>query len=145
MAVLRMDNLGIVVEDMPAAIAFFLEFGLSLEGEMDISESWAGQVVGLDGMRSQIAMLATPDGHGRIELAKYHHPESVKRESPIEVNTQGLHRAMFAVDDLEDTLNRLKPHGGELIGEVVNYNDVYLLCYIRGPEGIVIGLAEPLT
>lgn len=145
MAVLRMDNLGIVVEDMPAAIAFFLELGLSLEGEMDISESWAGQVVGLDGMRSQIAMLATPDGHGRIELAKYHHPESVKRESQIEVNTQGLHRAMFAVDDLEDTLNRLKPHGGELIGEVVNYGDVYLLCYIRGPEGIVIGLAEPLT
>lgn len=145
MAVQRMDNVGIVVEDMAAAIAFFEALGLELEGEADIEGAWAGRVVGLEGMRSQIAMLKTPDGHSRLELAKYHEPAAIKQIAPIAVNTQGLHRVMFAVDDLDDTLNKLKPHGGELIGEVSNYEDIYLLCYIRGPEQIVIGLAQPLT
>lgn len=145
MAVQRMDNVGIVVEDLPGAIAFFTELGLELEGEAEIYGEWAARVVGLPDMRSAIAMMRTPDGHGKVELVEYRQPEMIKVGSPIAVNAQGFHRIMFAVDDLEDTLCRLKGHGAELVGEVSNYEDLYLLCYVRGPEGIVIALAQQLT
>lgn len=143
MAVKRMDNVAVVVDDLTAAIAFYEELGLELEDRMQIEGSWADLVVGLDDIRSEIVMMRTPDGHGRIELTKYHKPDGIKTE-PIAVNTIGLHRIMFAVDDLEDVLVRLRPHGATLIGEVVNYNDVFLLCYVRGPGGIVIGLAQEI-
>lgn len=140
-----MDNVGIVVEDLDAAIAFFTELGMELEGRMPIEERWAGTVVGLDDMRSEIAMLRVPEGSGRIELAKYHAPRAVTPEPAVApANTLGLHRVMFAVDDIEDTLARLRPHGAELVGEVARYEDSYLLCYLRGPSGIIVGLAEQL-
>lgn len=140
-----MDNVGIVVEDLDAAIAFFTELGMELEGRMPIEERWAGTAVGLDDMRSEIAMMRVPDGPGRIELAKYHAPRAVTPESAVApANTVGLHRVMFAVDDIEDTLARLRPYGAELVGEVARYEDSYLLCYLRGPSGIIVGLAEQL-
>ncbi|MFF2073203.1 VOC family protein [Kitasatospora sp. NPDC058162] len=145
MAVQRMDNVGIVIEDLDAAIAFFTELGMELEGRMPIEERWAGTVAGLDDMRSEIAMLRVPEGPGRIELAKYHAPRAVTPEPAVApANTLGLHRVMFAVDDIEDTLARLRPHGAELVGEVARYEDSYLLCYLRGPSGIIVGLAEQL-
>ena len=144
MTVLRMDNVGIVVEDLDAAVAFFVELGLELEGRMPVEDEWAGRVVGLDGARSEIAMVRTPDGNGKLELMRYRHPAAVGAGQPSPVNTLGLHRLMFTVDDIEDALARLRPHGAELIGEVVRFEDMFLLCYIRGPEGIVIGLAEQL-
>jgi catechol 2,3-dioxygenase-like lactoylglutathione lyase family enzyme len=145
MTVLRMDNVGVVVEDLDAAVAFFVELGLELEGRTTIEEDWAGRVVGLAGARSEVAMMRTPDGVGKLELMRYRHPAAVGAGQPSPVNTLGLHRLMFAVDDLEDVLARLRPHGAELVGEVVRYADMFLLCYIRGPEGIVIGLAEQLS
>lgn len=146
MTIQRMDNVGIVVDDLAAAIAFFTELGMELEGEAKIEGSWADRTVGLDGVRSDIAMMRTPDGHGRLELAEYHAPTAVRvvpdRPPP---NTLGLHRVMFAVDDVDDTLARLRAHGAELLGEVARYEDSYRLCYLRGPAGIIVALAEEIS
>jgi catechol 2,3-dioxygenase-like lactoylglutathione lyase family enzyme len=141
-----MDNVGIVVDDLDAAIAFFTELGMELEGRAPIEGRWAESVVGLGGMRSEIAMMRIPDAPGRIELAKYHAPEAITPTPEITpANTLGLHRVMFAVDDIGDTLARLRPHGAELVGEVARYEDSYLLCYLRGPGGIILALAEQLS
>jgi catechol 2,3-dioxygenase-like lactoylglutathione lyase family enzyme len=141
----RMDNVGIVVEDLDAAVAFFGELGMELEGRAHIEGSWADRTVGLDGVRSEIAMMRTPDGRGRLELAAYHAPPAIRAEpaSPPP-NTLGLHRVMFAVDDIDDTVARLGAHGAELLGEVAQYEQSYRLCYLRGPSGIVLALAEEL-
>ena len=146
MTVLRMDNVLIVVEDLKAAIAFFTELGLELEGESTVEGEWVDRIVGLEGVRSDIATMRTPDGHGRIELDKFHTPPAISNEPRnAPVNTLGIRRIMFAVDDIETVLARLQAHGAELIGEVVQYEDQYRLGYVRGPEGIVVGLAEQLT
>ncbi|WJV50904.1 VOC family protein [Streptomyces flavofungini] len=145
MAIQRMDNVGIVVEDLDAAIAFFVELGMELEGRAVAEGPFADQCTGLDGVRCDIAMVRTPDGHGRLELAKYLSPEAISagpRDKPHHI--LGTHRVMFAVDDLKDTVARLRPHGGELLGEIARFEDSYLLCYVRGPEGIIVGLAEQL-
>ncbi|MFE6225529.1 VOC family protein [Streptomyces sp. NPDC057854] len=143
MALQRMDNVGIVVEDLDAAVAFFTELGMEVEGRMPIEGLFADRTVGLDGVRSEIAMMRTPDGHGRLELAQYHAPAAIRAGSDAPPpNTVGLHRVMFAVDDLDDTLARLRPHGAELLGHVATYEDVYRLCYLRGPSGIIVALAE---
>lgn len=144
MTVKRMDNVGIVVESLDVAIAFFAELGLRLEGRMLIEGDWAGRVTGLRGQRVEIAMLVTPDGHSRIELSRFLEPPIVDDHRAAPVNALGYLRVMFAVDDLDETLARLRPHGAQLVDEVVQYKDVYRLCYIRGPEGILIGLAEEL-
>ena len=141
-----MDNVGIVVDDLDAAVGFFTELGMELEGRMLIEADWAGTVVGLDDMRSEIAMMRIPDVPGRLELTKYHTPEAVISEPEIApANTLGLHRVMFAVDDIEDTLGRLRPHGAELVGKVTRFEDSFLLCYLRGPSGIIVALAEQLS
>ncbi|WP_194915567.1 VOC family protein [Catenulispora rubra] len=142
MTIQRMDNVGIVVEDLDAAIAFFTELGMELENRMRIDQSWAGRVVGLDDMRSEIAMMVIPDVPGKLELVRYHNPEAIVPEPSVAPsNTLGLHRVMFAVDDIDDTITRLRRHGGELVGEVMRETN-FLLCYFRGPSGIIIGLAE---
>ena len=135
MTIQRMDNVGIVVDDLEAAIAFFVELGMELEAKAQIEGRWADRTVGLDGVRSDIAMMRTPDGHSKLELTKYHTPAAVGAgsENPPP-NTLGLHRVMFAVDDIDDTVARLRTHGAELVGEVVQYEDSYRLCYIRGPR-----------
>jgi catechol 2,3-dioxygenase-like lactoylglutathione lyase family enzyme len=145
MAIQRMDNVAIVVDDLDAAVAFFTELGMELEGKGQIEGIFADQTVGLDGVRSEIAMMRTPDGHGRLELTKYHAPaaSSAEPENPPP-NTLGLHRVMFAVDDIDDTVARLRPHGAELLGELAQYQDSYRLCYLRGPAGIIVALAEQL-
>ena len=140
-----MDNVGIVVNDLKAAIAFFVELGLELEGETTVEGRWVDRVVGLDGVRSDIAMLRTPDGHSRLELSKFHTPPATTAEPNAPVNTLGMGRIMFAVDDIEDVLARLRARGAELVGEVVQYEDGYRLCYVRGPEGIIVALSEPLS
>ena len=146
MAVQRMDNVGIVVEDLKAAIAFFVELGLTVEGEMTVEGPWVDGCVGLDGVQSDIAMMRTPDGHGRLELASYRRPRAGRTEPKNPpANTLGLHRIMFAVDDIDDTIARLRKHGAEVLDEVVQYQDVYRLCYLRGPEGIILALAQQLT
>ncbi|RKE17419.1 VOC family protein [Streptomyces sp. TLI_171] len=138
-----MDNVGIVVDDLAAAVAFFTALGLELEGEAEIEGVWADRTVGLDGLRSAIAMMRTPDGHGRLELTKYHTPAAITPGPPDPApNTLGLHRVMFAVDDLDDTLARLRPHGAELLGEVARYENAYRLCHLRGPAGTILALAE---
>jgi catechol 2,3-dioxygenase-like lactoylglutathione lyase family enzyme len=146
MTIQRMDNVGIVVDDLEAAIAFFGELGMELEGKAQIEGRWADRTVGLEGVRSDIAMMRTPDGHSRLELAKYHTPAAVSAdpENPPP-NTLGLHRVMFAVDDIEDVVARLRTHGAELLGELAQYEDSYRLCYLRGPEGIIVALAEQLS
>jgi catechol 2,3-dioxygenase-like lactoylglutathione lyase family enzyme len=141
-AVQRMDNVGIVVDDLPAAIAFFRELGLELEGQALIDGDWSGRVTGLRDQRVEIAMMRTPDGHGRLELSRFLAPPVVADHRNAPVNALGYLRVMFAVDDLDDTLARLRKHGAQLVDEVVRYEDVYRLCYIRGPEGLLIGLAE---
>jgi catechol 2,3-dioxygenase-like lactoylglutathione lyase family enzyme len=145
MTLRRMDNVLIVVDDLEGAKAFFGELGMELEGETTVEGEWVDRIVGLDGVRSDIAMMRTPDGHGRLELDKFHTPPAVRAE-PVNapVNTLGIRRIMFAVDDIDDVLARLRTHGAELIGEVTQYEDMYRLCYIRGPEGIIIALAEQL-
>jgi catechol 2,3-dioxygenase-like lactoylglutathione lyase family enzyme len=146
MTIQRMDNVGIVVDDLEAAIAFFGELGMELEGTAQIEGRWADRTVGLEGVRSDIAMMRTPDGHSRLELAKYHTPAAVSAEPENPPpNTLGLHRVMFAVDDIEDVVARLRTHGAELLGELAQYEDSYRLCYLRGPEGIIIALAEQLS
>lgn len=145
MAIERMDNVGVVVDDLDAAVAFFIELGMELEGRASVEGPWADQTVGLDAVRSEIAMVRTPDGHGKLELTKYHSPAASATEpanSPP--NTIGLHRVMFAVDDIDDTIARLRPHGAEILGEVAQYESAFRLCYLRGPAGIIIALAEQL-
>jgi catechol 2,3-dioxygenase-like lactoylglutathione lyase family enzyme len=142
---LRMDNVGIVVEDLDAAIEFFGELGLELEGRAWIEGEWAGRVTGLGDQRVEIAMLRTPDGHGRLELSRFAAPEVVADHRTAPVNALGYLRVMFAVDDIDDTLARLAEHGAQLVSdEVVRYEDAYRLCYVRGPEGILLGLAQAL-
>ena len=144
MTVKRMDNVGIVVADIDAAIAFFTELGLVLEGRAPVEGDWADGVTGLHGMRVEIAMLRTPDGHSRLELSRFLAPPVVADHRNAPVNALGYLRVMFAVEDIDDTLVRLVKHGAKLVGEVVQYENMYRLCYIRGPEGILIGLAEQL-
>jgi len=144
MTIRRLDNVGIVVEDLDAAIAFFEELGLELEGRAPIEGEWAEGVTGLRGMRVEIAMMRTPDGHGRLELSRFLSPEPVADHRDAPVNALGYLRVMFTVEDLDDTLARLRPLGAELVDRVVRYEDAYRLCYIRGPERILIGLAEEL-
>jgi len=142
---MRMDNVLIVVDDLEAAKAFFVELGMELEGEMPLEGRWVDRVVGLENVRCEIATMRTPDGHGRVELSKFHAPAAVKAEpKSAPVNALGIRRIMFAVDDVDDVLARLRAHGAELVGEVAQYEDKYRLCFIRGPEGIIVGLAEPL-
>ena len=145
MTLQRMDNVLIVVDDLEAAKAFFAELGMELEGETTVEGRWVDRCVGLDGVRSDIAMLRTPDGHGRLELSKFHTPPAITAEPNAPVNTLGMGRIMFAVDDIEDVLAGLQAHGAELVGEVVQYEDKYRLCYVRGPEGIILALAEQLS
>jgi catechol 2,3-dioxygenase-like lactoylglutathione lyase family enzyme len=144
MAVKRMDNVGIVVESLDDAVAFFVELGLRLEGRAAIEGEWAGRVTGLGSQHVEIAMLVTPDGHSRLELSRFLTPPVIADHRNAPVNALGYLRAMFAVEDLDDTLVRLRRCGAQLVGEVVQYEDMYRLCYIRGPEGILIGLAEDL-
>lgn len=143
MTLQRMDNTGIVVDDLAAAVAFFQELGMELEGEAQVEGPWADQCVGLDGVRCDIAMMKTPDGHSRLELAKYLSPAPTgdgPRNTPH--NTVGMHRVMFAVDELDDTVARLRKHGAEVVGEIANYQDIVRICYLRGPDGIFVGLSE---
>ena len=144
MALKRMDNMGIVVDDLDETIDFFLELGLELEGRATIEGEWAGCVTGLGDQHVEIAMMRTPDGHSRLELSRFIRPPVIADNRKAPVNALGYLRVMFAVDDLDETLERLRPRGAELVGEVVRYEDAYLLCYIRGPEGILIGLAQQL-
>jgi catechol 2,3-dioxygenase-like lactoylglutathione lyase family enzyme len=144
MTLQRMDNVGIVVADLSGAIGFFRELGLELEGRATIEGDWSGRVTGLHGQRVEVAMMRTPDGQGRIELSRYLTPPSVADHRNAPANALGYLRVMFAVDDLDDTLARLAKHGAQLVDEVVQYEDVYRLCYVRGPEGILIGLAEKI-
>jgi catechol 2,3-dioxygenase-like lactoylglutathione lyase family enzyme len=142
---LRMDNVLVVVEDLEAAKAFFAELGMELDGEATLEGRWVDQVVGLDDVRADIAMLRTPDGRGRLELSRFHRPPAVRAEpESAPANALGMRRVMFTVDDLDDTVARLRTHGAELVGEIAQYADVYRLCFLRGPEGIIIGLAEEL-
>lgn len=144
MAVKRMDNVGIVVEDLDAAVEFFLELGLLLEGRMPIEGEWAGRVTGVRGQRVEVAMMRTPDGHSRLELSRFVSPAIASDHRNAPVNSLGYLRVMFAVDDIDDTLKRLGKLGASVVDEVVDYQNVYRLCYIRGVEGILIGLAQEL-
>jgi len=145
MTLQRMDNVLIVVDDLEAAKAFFVELGMELEGETQVEGRWVDLVVGLENVRADIAMMRTPDGHGRVELSKFHAPAAVSSEPRnAPANTLGIRRIMFAVDDIDDVIARLRAHGAELVGEVAQYEDMYRLCFIRGPEGIIVGLAEQL-
>jgi len=144
MALRRMDNVGIVVEDLGRAIEFFCELGLELEGRATIEGEWAGRVTGLGDQRVEIAMMRTPDGHSRLELSRFLAPAVVADHRTAPVNALGYLRVMFTVDNLNETLERLQPRGAQLVGEVVQYQDAYRLCYIRGPEGLLIGLAQEL-
>ena len=146
MTIRRMDNILIVVEDLEGAIAFFVELDMKVEGRTVVEGDWAGRIIGLNNVRADVVMLRTPDGHGGVELTKYHTPRAISsepRDAPV--NTLGLRRIMFAVEGLDDLVARLRTHGAELVGEVAQYEDVYRLCFVRGPEGILVGLAEQLT
>ena len=145
MTLLRMDNVLIVVDDLEAAKAFFLELGLELEGETTVEGPSVDRLVGLQNVRATLALMRTPDGHGRIELDKFHTPAATTAEPNAPANTLGIRRIMFAVDDIEDVIARLRTHGAELVGEVAQYEDSYRLCFVRGPEGIIVGLAEQLS
>src|SRR3954470_13004870 len=141
---LRMDNVGIVVESLDNAIAFFTEIGLTLEGRATIAGEWAGRVTGLGNQEVEIAMMRTPDGHSRLELSRFVTPATIADHRNAPVNALGYLRVMFTVDDIDETLEKLLKRGAQLVGEVVQYKDAYRLCYIRGPEGILIGLAQEL-
>ena len=146
MTIQRMDNVLIVVDDLEAAKAVFTELGMELEGEATNEGRSVDRVVGLDGVRADLAMMRTPDGHGRLELTKFHTPPAVRAEpEDAPANALGIRRIMFAVDDVDDVVARLRNHGGELVGEITQYEDSYRLCFLRGPEGIIIGLAEQLS
>ena len=145
MALIRMDNVLVVVEDLDAAIAFFVELGMELEGRAQLEGDWVDGVIGIDNARDEVAMMRTPDGHSRLELTQFERPKAVgPSPKDLPVNALGYRRIMFAVDDLDDTLARLRTHGAELVRDVVQYEDVYRLCFIHGPAGMIIGLAEPL-
>jgi catechol 2,3-dioxygenase-like lactoylglutathione lyase family enzyme len=142
---LRMHNVLIVVEDLDAVVSFFVELGMELEGRGPAEGRWVERVIGIDDVRQDVAMMRTPDGDGRIELAMFHTPKAISAEpKDAPANTLGIRRIMFAVDDIDDVVARLRTHGAELVGEVVQYEDSYRLCYIRGPEGIVVALAQQL-
>jgi len=146
MTIRRMDNVLIVVDDLEAATAFFAELGMELEGKAPVAGGWVDRVVGLDGVRADIVMMRTPDGHGRVELTKFHTPSAISSEPQnAPANTLGIRRIMFAVDDIDATVAGLRAHGAELVGEVAQYEDSYRLCYVCGPEGIIVGLAEQLS
>ena len=146
MTIKRMDNVLIVVEDLEAVTAFFGELGMEVVGETQVEGPWVDSVVGLDGVRADIAMLRTPDGHGRVELSRFHTPPAVRAEpEDAPSNALGLRRIMFAVDDLDDVVARLRPHGAELVREIAQYEDLYRLCFVRSPEGFILGLAEKLS
>ncbi|MCA1843442.1 MAG: VOC family protein [Actinobacteria bacterium] len=141
-----MDHVGIVVDDLEAATAFFVELGMELEGEAAVEGRWVDRVAGLDDVRVDIAMLRTPDGHGRLELTKFHNPAAASAEpKDAPANTLGIRNIMFAVEDMEDVLTRLQRHGAELVGEVAQYEDIYRLCYVRSPDGIIVALAEQIS
>jgi catechol 2,3-dioxygenase-like lactoylglutathione lyase family enzyme len=144
MTVRRMDNVGIVVDSLDAAISFFAELGLKLEGRATVEGEWAERVTGLADMRVEIAMMRTPDGHSRLEISRFLTPPTVADHRNAPVNALGYLRVMFAVEDLDETLARLRPHGAEVVGELAQYEDQYRLCYVRGPEGILIGLSEEI-
>ena len=139
-----MDNVAIIVDDLKAVIAFFTELGLEFEGQTTVEGEWVDRIVGLDSVRCDIVMMRTPDGHSRLELSKFQNPKAINTEPNSPVNTLGIRRLMFAVTDLDDVVARLQKHGAELVGEVVQYEDMYRLCYLRGPEGIMVALAEQL-
>lgn len=146
MTIKRMDNVLIVVDDLDAVIEFFIELGMELEGRAPAEGRWVERVIGIDDVRQEVAMLRTPDGHGRVELAMFRAPAAISAAPPdAPVNTLGIRRIMFAVDDIDDVVARLRGHGAELVGEVARYENLYRLCYVRGPEGILVGLAEQLT
>ncbi len=142
MAIQRMDHVGVVVDDLAAATAFFVELGLELQGEAQVEGGWVDRVVGLEGVRAEIAMLETPDGHSRIELAKFHAPSGGVGDRTAPANAPGIRHVAFAVDDVDAVLARLRTCGAELVGEIERYKDIYRLCYVRGPAGIVVELAE---
>jgi catechol 2,3-dioxygenase-like lactoylglutathione lyase family enzyme len=145
MTIQRMDNVLVVVDDLEAAKAFFAELGMEVAREMPVEGDWVGQVVGLENVRADMVMMRTPDGHGRVELTKFHTPPAVRAEPEnAPANALGIRRIMFAVDDIDDVVARLCNHGAELVGEIAQYEDAYRLCFLRGPEGILIGLAEQL-
>jgi catechol 2,3-dioxygenase-like lactoylglutathione lyase family enzyme len=145
MTLQRMDNVLIVVEDLEAAKAFFAELGLELEGEMQVEGPWVDRTIGLEGVRADIAMMRPPDGHGGVELTRFHTPPAVRVEPEnAPANALGIRRIMFAVDDIDDVVARLRGHGAELLDEIAQYEDVYRVCFLRGPEGIIIGVAEQL-
>ena len=146
MTIQRMDHVSVVVGDLEAAIAFFVELGMELEGEAPIEGPSVDRLNGLDGVRVNIAMMRTPDGHGRLELTKFHSPTAISTEPANALgNTLGLRSIMFAVDDIDATVAGLRAHGADLVGEVAQYQDSYRLCYVRGPEGIIVALAEQLS
>jgi catechol 2,3-dioxygenase-like lactoylglutathione lyase family enzyme len=146
MTIQRMDNVLIVVEDLEAAKAFFTELGMELEGETTVEGDWVGRVIGLEDVRADITMMRTPDGHGRVELTRFRRPPAVRVEpEDAPANALGIRRIMFAVDDIDDVVTRLRSHGAELLDEIAQYEDSYRLCFVRGPEGIIIGLAEELN
>jgi catechol 2,3-dioxygenase-like lactoylglutathione lyase family enzyme len=145
MTITRMDNVGIIVDDLKAAIDFFSDLGLELEGQQPVEGRWVDQVIGLEGVRVDMAMMRTPDGHGRIELSKFHTPVAISagpKNAPV--NTLGIRRIMFAVENIDDVIARVRANGAELVGEMTQYEDKYRLCYLRGPEGILIALAQQL-
>ena len=145
MTLQRMDNVLIVVEDLEAAKAFFSELGMELEGETTVEGEWAGKVVGLEDVRADIAMMRTPDGQGRVELSRFHTPPAIRAEpQDAPSNTLGMRRIMFTVEGIDDVVARLRGHGAELVGEIAQYEDIYRVCFMRGPEGILVGLAEQL-
>jgi len=144
MAIQRMDHVGIVVDDLPAATAFFVDLGLKLHGEGQVDGGWVDRVVGLAAVRAEIAMLETPDGHARLELTKFHHPSGPGGDRHAPANTPGIRHLAFAVDDLDALVTSLRARGAELVGEVERYQDAYRLCYVRGPEGIIVELAEQI-
>jgi len=145
MPIQRLDHVSVIVDDLEAAIAFFVELGMTVEGQGQVEGAWVDQVNGIDDVRVDIAMMVTPDGHGRLELTRFRSPSLVRAEPANDpVNTLGLRTVMFAVDDIEDVVARLRAHGGALVGEIAQYEEIYRLCYVRGPAGIIVALAEPL-
>jgi catechol 2,3-dioxygenase-like lactoylglutathione lyase family enzyme len=145
MTIQRMDHVSVVVDDLAAATAFFVELGLEREGEAAVEGRWVDRVAGLDNVRVDVAMMRTPDGHGRLELTKFHTPTAVSLDRNARANTLGIRTIMFAVEDIEDVLARLHAYGAELVGQLEQYEDSYRLCYVRGPEGIIVALAEQLS
>src|SRR5438270_9501542 len=144
MAIERMDHVGVVVEDLSAATAFFLALGLELDGEASVAGGWVDAVVGLEDVRADVVMMRTPDGHGRVELAKFHSPAPPNADAHAPANAPGIRHLTFAVDDIDAAIAGLRACGGELVGKVERYKDAYRLCYLRGPEGIIVELAERL-